>query len=67
MFGSSIVVPMARPIDAALVPVGHPLQVHDFLMIGAVVVHDVQQRNAVMRGGPQDARAHTSDRRRSGC
>src|SRR5215470_18860382 len=30
--------------DAALVPVGHALNVHDLLMIGAVVVHDREQR-----------------------
>ena len=36
-------------------PVGHALDVHDFLVIGAVVVHHRQQRNPVMRRGPQDA------------
>ena len=33
----------------------HDLHVHQLLMIGAVIVHDVQQRNLVMRRGPQDA------------
>ena len=35
--------------------VGHALHVHDLLVIGAVVVHDAQQRNLVMRRGPQHA------------
>ena len=41
--------------DAALVAVGHPLDVHHLLVIGAVVVHHGQQRDLVMRGGPQHA------------
>jgi len=30
----------ARPFDSSLMPVRHPLQVHHFLVIGPVVVHD---------------------------
>jgi hypothetical protein len=41
--------------NAALVASGHALHVHHFLMIGAVVVHYAQQRNAVMRCGPKNA------------
>src|SRR5580692_9409840 len=41
--------------DAALVPVGHALHVHHFLMVRAVVVHHAEQGDAVMRGGPQDS------------
>ena len=37
-------------------PVGHALDVHHFLMISAVVVHDAHQRNAVVSGGPEGAR-----------
>ena len=33
----------------------HRLQIHDLLMIGAVVVHDVEHRNLVMRRRPQRA------------
>src|SRR5579871_3346857 len=44
-----------RVVDAALMPVRHALDVHDFLMIGAVVMHDAQERNAVMRRGPKDS------------
>ena len=40
--------------DAPLVLVGHALYVHELLMVAAVVVHHAQQRNPVMRGGPQD-------------
>ena len=38
--------------DTAAVPGGHRLQVHVFLVVGAVAVHDIEQRNAVMRGRP---------------
>ena len=55
MLGSVSVVPMRAAIDAAVVAVAHALHVHHFLVIGAVVVHHAQQRNAVMRGGPQHA------------
>ena len=44
--------------DAALVPVGHALNVHDLLMIGAVVVHDEEQRDLVVRRRPQDPGAY---------
>ena len=54
-FGSSIVVPMWRPCDSAIVAIGHALQVHDLLVIGAVVVHHGEQRNPVMRRRPPDA------------
>ena len=45
----------AGAIDAAIVPVGHDLHLHHFLMIGAVVVHHGEQRNVVMRRGPQNS------------
>ena len=48
--------PDLRPIDAAIVPVRHALHVHDFLMIGTIVEHDRQQRDAMVRRGPQDSR-----------
>ena len=41
--------------DAALVAVGHALDVHHFLVIRAVVVHHRQQRDLVMRRRPQHA------------
>ena len=43
-------------INAALVPGGHTLDVHDLLVIGAVVVHDGKQGDAVVSRGPQHAR-----------
>ena len=43
-------------VDAALAPVGHALDAHDLLMIGAVVVHHVEDRQAADGGRPQDAR-----------
>src|ERR1700730_9280878 len=42
-------------IDAAVMPVGHDLHLHHFLMIAAIIVHHAEQRNLVMRGGPEDA------------
>ena len=45
-------------VDAAIVLVGHALQLHDLLMIRAVVVHHGEQRDAMMRGGPQDSVSH---------
>src|SRR5271166_459795 len=42
-------------IDSAAVAIGHDLHLHDLLMIGAIVVHDRQERNAMMRGGPQNS------------
>src|SRR5262249_1477727 len=33
---------------------GHDLNLHQLLMVGAIVVHDDQQRNAMMRGGPEN-------------
>ena len=44
-----------RAVDAPLALRGHRLHVHDFLVIGAVVMYDVQQRDAVMRGRPERA------------
>src|SRR3546814_6147183 len=41
--------------SSALEPVGHALDVHHLLVIGAVVVHHVQDRDAVMRRRPQRA------------
>ena len=43
------------PLDVAIVFRCEHLHVHALLMIGAVVVHDVQHRDLVMRGGPQDS------------
>ena len=34
------------------------LEPHHFLVIGAIVLHDDQQRNLVMRRGPQRAGRH---------
>ena len=53
IFGFSIVVPIRRRIHAAIVPARHLLQMHDFLMISAVIVHNHQQRNSVVRRGPE--------------
>src|SRR6478672_7944845 len=39
-------------LDTASMTSGHRLQVHVFLVIGAVVMHDVEHRNAMMRRGP---------------
>jgi hypothetical protein len=50
-----VVVPIcARILDAALMPIGHPLNVHHFLMVGSVVMHHRQQRDAVVRRRPKD-------------
>ena len=48
--------PDGRTRDAALVPIRHPLDVHDLLMVRAVVVHQGEQRDLVMRGRPPDTR-----------
>ena len=45
-----------RVLDAAAEPRRHRGEVHVFLMVGAIVVHDVEQRDAMVRGGPQRAR-----------
>ena len=42
----------AGAIDAAIVSIGHALQVHHFLMIGTIIVHYGQQRDAVVCAGP---------------
>src|SRR5579872_5387595 len=42
-------------LDAALVPVGHALNMHDLLMVGAVIAHDREKRNAMVCGGPEHA------------
>ena len=39
----------------AAMPRRHGDEVHVFLVIGAVVLHDIEDRNLVMRGGPQRA------------
>src|SRR5207302_9391544 len=41
--------------DPAIVPVPHTLQVHDLLMVGAIIVHHGQHWNPMVRGGPQHA------------
>ena len=64
MLGFSMVVPIAACVHAAIVQARHLLQMHDFLMIGAVIVDDHQQRNFVVRRGPERRPARTSDRRR---
>src|SRR4029077_2208353 len=40
---------------AAAMPGRHRLKVHVFLVIGTIVVHHVEDRDAVMRGSPQRA------------
>ena len=40
---------------AALTPIGHALQVHHLLVIGAIVLHHEQHRDAMVRRGPQGA------------
>jgi len=47
--------PDVRAVRAAIVQGGLLLDEHHFLMVAAVVVHDGEQRDAVMRGGPQDS------------
>src|SRR5712671_6191619 len=47
-----------RPIDTALIALRHALDMHIFLMPGAVVVDDIENGDLVMRGRPQDARRH---------
>ncbi len=42
-------------LHAAAVPRRHRQEVHVFLVIGAVVVDDVEHRDLVVRGGPQGA------------
>ncbi len=37
-------------------PVGHALDVHEFLVVRAIVLHDLQERNMVMGHGPQNSR-----------
>ncbi len=46
----------ARPVDAAVVPRRHALHVHDLLVIGAVVVHDREHRDLMVRGRPERSR-----------
>src|SRR5215469_2306548 len=43
-------------IDATTVTIGHDLYLHDFLMIGAVVMHHAKKGNAMVRCGPENAR-----------
>src|SRR5206468_3510321 len=42
-------------LDAALAPIGHALEMHDLLMVGAVVPHDGEHGNLVMRRRPERA------------
>jgi len=51
-----MVVADLHAIYAAAVAIRHNLHLHHLLMIGAIVVHDGEQRNAVMRGGPENSR-----------
>src|ERR1700737_5092130 len=44
-----------RILDAALAPIGHALKMHDLLMVGAVVPHDGEHRNLMMRRRPERA------------
>ena len=55
-----------RELDTALAAIGHALQVHDLLVIGAVVVHHDQHRDAVMRGRPKRTWPCTACRHRVG-
>ena len=48
-------VPTFERARYALMPVRHAHDVHRFLVIRAVVVHDAQQRDVVMRRGPEHA------------
>ena len=43
-----------RASHAAIVPVGHTLEMHHFLMVRPVIVHDIENRDAVMRRRPQN-------------
>jgi len=45
-----------RGIHATIVHGRHALQMHGFLLVATVIVHDEQQRNVVMRGSPQGTR-----------
>ena len=56
MLGSSSAVADAGVGDTPLVPIRHPLDVHDFLVIAPVVVHHAEKRDAVMRSRPQRSR-----------
>ena len=56
MLGFSIVVPMAAVSMRRLCKRGHFLQMHDLLVIGAIVVHHHQQRDLMVRRGPERAR-----------
>src|SRR3984957_2500479 len=42
---------------ATLVPAGHTLHVHNFLVVCTIVLHDGQKRNTVMGHGPQNTRS----------
>src|SRR5579884_1575171 len=43
----------ARIFDSALMAIGHPLDVHDLLMVSAIVSHYRQERNSMMRRRPK--------------
>src|SRR5882757_1746054 len=40
--------------NSAVMPVRHALDVHEFLMVAAIVVHDAEKRDLVVRRGPQN-------------
>src|SRR5882762_2089681 len=40
--------------NSAVMPVRHALNMHELLVVTAIVVHDAEQRNLVVRGGPQN-------------
>src|SRR6202522_4694805 len=42
-------------VDPALASIRHPLNMHELLVVGAVVMHDVENGNAVMRRRPHNA------------
>src|ERR1700746_154174 len=39
--------------DAAIMAQRHPLNMHDFLVVSAVIMHDTEERNRMVRGGPE--------------
>ena len=44
------------PIDPTVAFVAHALHVHDLLVIAAIVEHNAQEWNAMVRGSPQHTR-----------
>src|SRR3954471_1806400 len=47
--------PDMDPVDTAAAAVGRALDSHHLLVVRAIVMHERQNRDAVMGGGPQDA------------